>query len=267
MRNLLTLLAVIAACVMQAAEPSGKKPIAFLEQWRKDHPEDAYRHDIDLGYQLAKQFPEEVAKDPEWKEQIEFKAAKIEPSAGEYVKQAAGSTNRNPWAMGVAFGVLFALTSIGLRVRNWYRNKCTARMSSKTATRAVEASNNRIERRLETVPPVIPPPMLPKEYPMPIRDESDGITPKRCAISGVWSFIVIISSASLSDHPIGQFLPWPLIGLPWLFFFMNDRQRNQQTTGAAGAAGMIFGGFFIGIICAVPAVLVVWVFMKTFRFW
>lgn len=96
-------------------------------------------------------------------------------------------------------------------------------------------------------------------------DESDGITFKRCAIAGAWSFIVIIIAGSLLDHPVGQFFMFPLVGLPWLFFVLADKERKKEPMGAGEAAATIFGGSFISVFCAVPVVFVVMMLKKLFH--
>ncbi len=96
-------------------------------------------------------------------------------------------------------------------------------------------------------------------------DQPELFTFKRCAIAGVWSAVVIVVARSLIEDAVGSLLMIPLIGLPWLFFELSDKERKKETMAAGEAVTLILGGAFISAFCALPWVFVAGILMKMFK--
>lgn len=101
---------------------------------------------------------------------------------------------------------------------------------------------------------------------MDTEDKSDGITAKRCLIAGIWTWIVILVTVGMEpDGLVALLVIVPLVGLPWLLFTLNDREREKRTIDAWESIGTIFCGAFISLLCAVPLMFVVLIVRSLFR--
>lgn len=93
-----------------------------------------------------------------------------------------------------------------------------------------------------------------------------GLTFNRCLIAGIWGSIVLfVGKILLYDNIAFIFLGIPLLGLPWIFFDMSDKESNRERISAGGSLAVLLAGSFITLLCMLPIGLVITLGLGLFR--
>jgi hypothetical protein len=93
-----------------------------------------------------------------------------------------------------------------------------------------------------------------------------ALTFKRCLIAGIWGSIVLfVGQILLYGNIAFIFLGIPLLGLPWIFFDMSDKESNRERISAGGSLAVLLAGSFITLFCMVPIGLVIALGLGLFR--
>jgi hypothetical protein len=64
---------------------------------------------------------------------------------------------------------------------------------------------------------------------------------------------------------LGWLIAIPLLGLPWLFFEMHDKNEAEKTLDVATGAMVLISGAFISLFCALPILAVLILSKSLFR--
>ena len=91
------------------------------------------------------------------------------------------------------------------------------------------------------------------------------VTPKRCLIVGIWTFVLIcIIMQGVTIDSRTSVLLFPLLGLPWLLLRMHDNHKVGKAMDAGDGVLTILCGALLSLVCALPVVIVAVMLRKLF---